>query len=80
MCGLDESLPEKTLDNYEQLKCIRMSHFKENLIGLIDGYDACSKLSVLNFKTNQVGEDEEEEKSIMLLLFLHTSLFFLFSI
>jgi hypothetical protein len=49
-----KSLPEKTIENYEQLKCIKFCQFKENLVGFLDGHDACSKLTVLNYRTNQV--------------------------
>ena len=57
-------MPEKTLDNYEQLKCIRLSQFKENLVGFIDGHDACSKLTVLNFRTNQVSYNNTKQKKL----------------
>jgi hypothetical protein len=47
-------LPDKVIDNFVKLKMIKMANFKENLIGFIDGRDASSKLTVMNFKTNQV--------------------------
>ena len=48
------SLPEKVLDNFSKLKMVKIGHFKENIIGFIDGRDASSKLTVMNVKTNQV--------------------------
>lgn len=49
------SLPDKVINNnFVKLKMIRLGHFKENIIGFIDGRDAASKLTVMNVKTNQV--------------------------
>ncbi|CAF0737329.1 unnamed protein product [Brachionus calyciflorus] len=47
------SLPEKVIDNFDRLKKLKLCHSKDNLIGFIDGNDACSKFTILNYKSNQ---------------------------
>ena len=53
-CYLCLSLPEKVIDNFDRLKKLKLCHSKDNLIGFIDGNDACSKFTILNYKSNQV--------------------------
>ena len=39
---------------------VKIGNFKENIIGFIDGRDASSKLTVMNVKTNQVTQKNQE--------------------
>ncbi|RNA45243.1 nucleoporin Nup37 [Brachionus plicatilis] len=47
------SLPEKVVDSFDRLKKVKLCNARDNLVGFIDGNDACSKFTILNFKTNQ---------------------------
>ena len=48
------SLPDQVIENYSNLRTIKLYKLKENLIGFVDGKDAASKLTIMNMKSSQV--------------------------
>jgi len=47
-------LPEKITDKLTNLKTSKISKFNEDLIGYSSGTDTCSKLTLLNYHSNQI--------------------------
>lgn len=47
-------LPEKIIDNLEMIKYSKIAKFKDDIIGYHTGTDTCSKLTILNYRLNQV--------------------------
>lgn len=51
----NSSLPENIIENnLENLKTCKIAKFKDDIIGYLTGTDTCSKLTVHNFRSNQI--------------------------
>jgi hypothetical protein len=47
-------LPEKLVQNLDNIKTLKLAQYKENILGYVCGNDICSNIKIINFKTNQV--------------------------
>jgi len=43
-------------NNLENLKICKIAKFKEDIIGYLAGTDTCSKITIHNYRLNQVSE------------------------
>ena len=48
------SIPDKLIQDIDNVKCMKLANYKENIIGYVSGNDISSKLKIFNYKTNQV--------------------------
>jgi hypothetical protein len=47
-------LPEKILDNYDNLRNVKLCQFKPHLYGFKEGNDALARITIMNYKSNQL--------------------------
>ena len=48
------SIPENLIDGVDSLKMCKIAKFKDDVIAYLTGTDTCSKLTIMNYRLNQV--------------------------
>lgn len=47
-------IPENLIDGVDSLKMCKIAKFKDDVIGYLTGTDTCSKLTIMNYRLNQI--------------------------